>query len=185
MEVKMRIRVLKLFILVIVISAVAFGCGRDKEQSAKTETVEKAAPAKEERSAEMSPTELGQKIADLYVKAMTELTDTLKDKPSVDEVRPKIEAMREDYIAKLVEFGRKREALDSSGKATVDSQLRMKMNSLNSDPMFNTFNEIQQYYFKNREFHKIIMSFNIITQYADFDLLKKQEPEEAKRLGIQ
>jgi len=29
------------------------------------------------------------------------------------------------------------------------------------------------------------MSFNIITQYANFDLLKKQEPEEAKRLGIQ
>jgi len=29
------------------------------------------------------------------------------------------------------------------------------------------------------------MSFSVITQYANFDLSKKQEPEEAARLGIQ
>jgi len=28
------------------------------------------------------------------------------------------------------------------------------------------------------------MSFKIIGQYANFDLLKKQEPKEAARLGI-
>lgn len=181
----MKIQNLKLFFLVFVISAVAFGCGGGKEQSAPAEKAEKPAPPKVENSAEMSPDELGQKIADLYAKAMTELTDTLKDKPVADDVRPQIEAMKEDYITKLVEFGRKREALDASGKAKVDSQIRMKLSSLYSDPMFTTFNEIQQHYFKNREFHKIVMSFNIITQYANFDLLKKQEPEEAARLGIQ
>ena len=31
----------------------------------------------------------------------------------------------------------------------------------------------------------LVGSLNIITQYADFDLLKKQAPEEAKRLGIE
>ncbi|MFC2165795.1 hypothetical protein ACFLT2_12480 [Acidobacteriota bacterium] len=181
----MKIQVLKFLFLVVVVSAVAFGCGGGKEQSSPVETAERQVAPKVEKSSELSPTELGQKIADLYAKAMTDLTDMLKEKPSVDEVQSKVKVMKEDYVAKLVEFGRKREALDASGKATVDSKLRMKMSSLYKDPVFTDFNEIQKHYFQNKEFHKIVMSFNIITQYADFDLLKKQDPEEAERLGIQ
>jgi len=78
-----------------------------------------------------------------------------------------------------------REALDESGRSTVDSQINMKMNSLYKAPWYATYNDVQQHYFQDRDFHKVIISFNIITQYASFDLLKKQEPEEAQRLGIQ
>jgi len=34
-------------------------------------------------------------------------------------------------------------------------------------------------------FKNLLASFNILTQYADFDLLKQQAPEEAARLGIE
>jgi uncharacterized protein YdbL (DUF1318 family) len=37
---------------------------------------------------------------------------------------------------------------------------------------------------KDANLGKIIKDFNIITQYALFDLLKKQSPKEAERLGI-
>ena len=43
---------------------------------------------------------------------------------------------------------------------------------------------LRAYFSKDQEFHKLLTSFNIIGQYASFDLLKKQEPKEAARLGI-
>ncbi|MGD9344400.1 MAG: hypothetical protein PVH84_00965 [Candidatus Aminicenantes bacterium] len=181
----MKIHFLKLFVLVVVISTVAFGCGGSKEQSSTAETADESGAPKAENSKEMSPSELGQEIADLYAKAMTELTDMLKDKPAVDEVKTKVEDLKEVYVKKLVEYGRKREAFDAPGRASVDSQIRMKASSMYKQPVWTSYNDIQQHYFQDRDFHKIIMSFNIITQYANFDLLKKQEPDEAMRLGIQ
>jgi hypothetical protein len=35
-----------------------------------------------------------------------------------------------------------------------------------------------------RDLANELSSFNILTQYAFFDLLKRQEPDEAQRLGI-
>ena len=70
-------------------------------------------------------------------------------------------------------------------RSTMQTNLMMGMNSFGNQDWYTAFKENQQYYFsKDQELHKIIMSFNIITQYAQFELLKKQEPEEAKRLGI-
>ena len=37
----------------------------------------------------------------------------------------------------------------------------------------------------HRELANEIAQFNVITQYANFELLKKQLPEEAERLGIE
>ena len=181
----MKMQVLKLFFLVVVVSALTFGCGGGNEQSAPAETAEKPAPAKAEKSEKMTPAELGQNIAAVYEKAMTDLTEMLKDKPAVDEVQADVVALKDTCITKLVELGKLREALDASDKSKVDLQLRLKANSINRSPVWEAYSEIHQHYFQDREFHEIIASFNIITQYAAFELLKKQEPEEAARLGIQ
>jgi regulator of replication initiation timing len=116
---------------------------------------------------------------------MKDVTEFLKEKPEVAEVKANVESMKEECVQKMVELGKLREALDESGRSTVDSQINMKMNSLYKAPWYATYNDVQQHYFQDRDFHKVIISFNIITQYASFDLLKKQEPEEAQRLGIQ
>ena len=51
--------------------------------------------------------------------------------------------------------------------------------------VFKPFSEGQQFYMKkDPNLGKLIKDFNIITQYAFFDLLKKQDPKEAERLGI-
>jgi hypothetical protein len=181
----MKAQTWKIFSLCLVTALFVFACGGGEEKSATTESVDKPIEQKVEQKAEMSPTEIGQQIAELYVKTMGELVELLKDKPETDVAMPNVEVLKEACVVKMVELGRKREALDASEKSTVDSQIRMKMSSLYDDPVFTSFNDIQQHYFQNQDFHKIVMSFNIITQYANFDLLKKQEPEEAQRLGIQ
>ncbi len=168
-----------------VLAVLLLACGSDGEQPVSQVGVEEKAAEKTEKKEEMTPAELGQKIGDLYVQALYGVTDLLKDKPTVSEVRPKVEEMKENYVRKLVELGMKREKLDSSEKSSVDIQIRLKLNAANSKPWYSTYNEIQQHYFQNRDFHKLVLSFNIIGQYANFDLLKKQEPEEAARLGIE
>ena len=51
--------------------------------------------------------------------------------------------------------------------------------------LFKEYQEGQSFYKDNPELYNLIGDFNTITQYAFFDLLKKQLPEEASRLGIQ
>ncbi len=164
---------------------VLFACGGGGEQAAQEETAEQPVIKKVKKKKEMTPAELGQKIGDLYVQALSEVTEMLKDKPVASEVSPKVAELKEMYVKKLVKLGKSREALDTAGKATVDSRIRLKVNAIYNQPWYAKYNEIQQHYFKDREFHKSVLSFNIIGQYANFDLLKKQEPEEAKRLGIE
>jgi hypothetical protein len=181
----MKAQTLKILSLSLLMALVAFACGGGEEKSTTTESVDRPVKQKAAKEAEMSPTEIGQQVGELYVKTMGNLIDLLKEKPEAAEVKPKVEVLKEACVMKMVEFGKKREVLDASGRSTVDSQIRMKVNSLYNDPVFTSFNDIQQHYFQNQDFHKVVMSFNIITQYANFDLLRKQAPEEAQRLGIQ
>lgn len=181
----MKTQTLKFLSLCLVTALVGFACGGGGEKTATADSNENSAAQMAEQKANISPAEIGQKAGELYVKTMGELVESLKDKPEASVALPNIEALKKACVQEMVELGKKREALDEAGKSTVDSQIRMKMSTLNNDPVFTSFNEIQQHYFQNRDFHKIVMSFNIITQYANFDLLKKQEPEEAQRLGIQ
>jgi hypothetical protein len=181
----MKPNMLKTFSLCLGLALVVFACGGGEEKSTSTDSSVQPAEKKAEQKAEMSPAEIGQQVGELYFKTMGEVVELLKEKPEVSEVSAKVETMKEDCVAKLVELGKKRESLNETGRAAVDSQINMKVNSLYNDPVFASFNDIQQHYFQDQDFHKVVMSFNIITQYAIFDLLKKQEPEEAQRLGIQ
>lgn len=167
----------KMFLFSLVVSIAVFACGGSGEENPAVSTPE-------EQTAEMSPEELGQAIASLYEKTMKEVTELLKEKPAVADVQSKLAAMQEDCIQQMVALGKLREALGDSGRSTADLQIRLKMNEFYKAPFFNVYNDVQQHYFQEKDFHKTIMSFNIITQYANFDLLKKQEPEEAQRLGL-
>ena len=165
----------------ILFSACGGNGGKNSEAVREAEEQVADAPAKKE----LSPTEIGDKVGDLYLNAMQDITKLLQDKPEASTVKLQVEELKESYVQKLVELGKSRENLSETDKGMVDSKMRQRVYSLNNEPWYETFNEVQLHYFSNREFHKIIISFNIITQYAAFELLKKQEPEEAKRLGIE
>jgi hypothetical protein len=181
----MKSQTLKILSLCLVVALTAFACGGGADNSTETQAASQPVEKKAEQKAEMSPAEIGQQIGALYMKTMGELVELLKDKPEASTAQPNVEVLKEKCVIEMVELGRKREVLDQAGRATVDSQISSKMYSFSKDPVFTSFNDIQQHYFQNQDFHKIVMSFNIITQYANFDLLKKQEPEEAQRLGIE
>ncbi len=160
-------------------------CGGGEEENSGSGREPEKQVAKSTAKKELSPREIGDTVGDLYLSAMKDIIELLNDKPDASTVKSQVEEMKEGYVQKFFELGQLRENLSDADKGIVDSTLRQKVYAASKEPWFDTFNEIQMHYFSNRDFHKTVLSFNIITQYAAFDLLKKQEPEEAKRLGIE
>jgi hypothetical protein len=168
--------------LVALAAAAVVACGGE-EGTGVTPT---AVPATATQSVSASPAELGRQIGDLYVRAMSEVTEMLRDQPPAADAQASVRDLKETYVRQLVELGRTRESLDAQGRAAVDAAISVKVNAVGNEPWYATYGSLAQHYItQDREFYDLVVSFNIITQYANFDLLKSQEPEEAKRLGIE
>jgi hypothetical protein len=131
-----------------------------------------------------SPDDLGKTIVDTYLESLKKLNELMKDRPEPAALAPKVEALKEESIKKMVEIGQKVAKLDEAGKKKVDAKVSMGFSNTPMD-VFKAYSEGQQFYSpKDANLGKNIKDFNIITQYALFDLLKKQAPKEAERLGI-
>jgi len=132
--------------------------------------------------------ELGKAVGVLWVEAMQKLNTLVADFPSAAEASDGVTALQEEYIQKLVALGEQREALDDSGKAEADSAIAAALSAAANEDWYTTYlNNYDAYGYEGGDvdFVNLIGSFNILTQYANFDLLKKQEPAEATRLGIE
>jgi hypothetical protein len=130
------------------------------------------------------PDDLGKAIAANYLDALKKVNELMKARPEPTDLSPKMAALKEETIKKMVEVGQKVAKLNDAGKKKVDAKVSMALGSTPQD-LFKAFSEGQQFYAKKDDnLGKTIKDFNIITQYALFDLLKKQEPKEAERLGI-
>lgn len=135
---------------------------------------------------EVTPRELGEQIGEVYFNALEDVTILLAEYPEVEEVRSQVEHLKQENILVLVELGKIREGLSDQDKAIVDMEIMSVLNSLNDVDWYQTYSDICSHYVSvDRDFYDLVVSFNIIGQYANFDLLKQQEPEEAERLGIQ
>lgn len=165
-----------------------FACGGQVEKSKSESGTDMKQVTQEKKKAEpattQTPEELGKAIAAVYVDAMKKVIEMGKEHPPAEELKPKLIEYKEECIAKLVAFGKTKQGFTDEQKAKVNSQLRMASREVNS--MFTDYsNVINPYLNEDKETYDLLASFNVITQYADFDLLKKQEPEEAMRLGIE
>ncbi|MFH1198131.1 MAG: hypothetical protein V1720_20685 [bacterium] len=155
-------------------------CGKS-EESKTDQTSEQVQEAKD-----LTPNEISIAIVDIYIEAMTKVTELVKGNPAAAEVNPKIQELKDKYVAKLVELGKVKEKLSPADKSMIDNKIWLGIGRLSPDVM-KEFSAAVTYYIgkdEGNKTHFLISSFNIITQYADFELLKKQLPEEAKRLGI-
>ena len=139
---------------------------------------------KGEKAKEMTPEALGKAIGDIYVKSMTHVTQLMKAREDGEVLKPKLETFKEETIVKLVKMGKMRESMEEADKKTVDRFISMGISSIPRET-YDYYNDGYKYYAGlDRITGNLIAGFNVITQYANFELLKKQNPEEAKRLGI-
>ncbi len=174
--------ILILLMLLLVCSVVIISCDNDN----KTENDNKTDNTNENNSTKkMTPEEIGDEIAETYVNSIKKLGTLVKGHPAPEEVKEDFEKLKEETIKKMVELGKAREKLDQSGKNSINMSLYTKMGKVQELSEYPIFQKaVQHYNSVDPDFSAELSKFNIITQYAQFELLKKQEPEEAKRLGI-
>lgn len=127
---------------------------------------------------------LGQKIGSSYVLTLEQAVAMVKDRLPAEELKTMLKEMKTGTIDIMVGLGKEREALSPEDRAVVDSVINRRIASVPMD-LFNALRDGQTHYKDDAELFNLIADFNIISQYANFDLLKKQLPEEALRLGIQ
>ncbi len=138
------------------------------------------------QAAEATPDELGDAVEATWGEAIQDLNALLESKPEAAAIKGQVEQLKESYVGKLVAFGRMREELSESAKARVSSRIAAALEADADEPWFTGYMDIYNSYSDgDLDFANLLASFNILTQYADFDLLKQQAPEEAIRLGIE
>ena len=136
-------------------------------------------------SGQLSPVELGNAIFARASEAIQKLTTLLDGHPPAAQVKPKVAELKEATIQDLVRLGRQYEAMGAADRDTVDSIVRAAFNRAASADWYRAYAQTTTYYAgEDQELNKQIQSFNIITQYAFYELLKKQDAAEAQRLGI-
>lgn len=176
----------KTLAITIVIGALAFGasaCGKKDAAPDAVAAAQPAAPAVPAASGDVAEN-LGQKIGSSYVETLKQVVAMLNDKPPAADAKAMLSDMKNWTIELMVSLGKEREALSVADRVKVDMVLSNRIAAVPAD-LFMEYQAGQAYYKDDRELFQLIADFNIITQYANFELLKKQLPEEAKRLGIQ
>ena len=162
-------------------------CGSSEPTSSTATTAAVGSPSTTPTSASatLGADELGSQIGTIYVAALRDAALALKDKPDVATVRSQIENLKNDTITKLVELGRAREAMSTADRAKVDAKITAALSAAGGEDWYATYNEVWKHYSGiDNDFANVVAAFNVIGQYANFDLLKQQAPEEATRLGI-
>jgi hypothetical protein len=126
-------------------------------------------------------------VYQIWEESINELNTLIGSKPELtDKLVEKVNTLKEETIQKLLPYGREHAALSVEDQKSWSNKIAMKMGAMSSNQTWkNVMNECYQHYFQiDYKFGSLIASFNVITQYADFALLKKQLPAEADRLGI-
>jgi hypothetical protein len=131
------------------------------------------------------PAELGDEVSQHYFDALDELEALLGRELPADSLRTEVQRLKDGYIETFVSYGYKREAMSEADRATFDARVQAAI-TLSTPGALDAISTATNGLISvgETELADEIMSFNIITQYTFFDLLKAQEPEEAQRLAI-
>ncbi len=131
-----------------------------------------------------TPRAIGEAVGALYVDTMEQVVAALEGTPEVEVAKAKLAEIRARAVDNLVELGRKRAALDDAGKAVVTQMVRSGIRRVPAD-VFKAYSAAHKHYMAaDPETGELLSSFNVITQYADFDLLEKQAPKEFESLDL-
>jgi hypothetical protein len=180
-------------LLLLALGLAVAGCGASS--SSDTTAVTSAAPTTATTPASTDTTagaalngsDLGKATGALWVEAMQKLSALLANLPAVDDVKDQVATLKEEYVQKFVALGRQRLLLDTSAQAEADSVTTAALAAAADEDWYKSYMvSFDQYIYMSGDvdFTNLLASFNILTQYSYFELLKSQAPEEAARLGI-
>ncbi len=154
----------KIIVFVLIICFLFFGCSKDRLTD---------------------PTELGNEIGLKYIEMYEELNFLVSNRPDVDTLKPLLLDLKNKYIENFINLGKYNEEMSDADKSAASAIAWGEMLKIDSAVRDSVEKARMEYWNKDMELGNLIGEFNIITQYAFYDLLREQLPEEAERLGIE
>jgi hypothetical protein len=141
-------------------------------------------------STEPPGTALGTQVADVWAEAIQKLVPLLENTPPVASLEAPVSQLKEEYVQKLVALGRQIADLDDEQRQAAYARTTSILESSGQTDWFIRYKTLYEHYADqtgetSQNFAILLSTFNTLTQYAFFDLLKDQAPEEAARLGIE
>ena len=178
---------LMLALAVILSFVLAAGCGGNGEATDSNENTETAAGGDSGDTEEIplsDPDEFGQAVFEINEELFAELNETLSLGMPAEELVPVVAEIKERYITMYVELGEIRESMTDEEKDAANSAIRSALYDRDMEA-YRSVNEMTEAYRdQDNALANELVSLSILMQYADFELLRSQEPGEVERLGL-
>ncbi|WP_338763424.1 hypothetical protein WAF17_19585 [Bernardetia sp. ABR2-2B] len=131
-------------------------------------------------------TPLGKRIMNLANQLNNKIYELLyKTESSTIEIHAQLQKWFDEYVSQFVEMGKQKEALSKEEREKVDNDIMQEYFKLDQERHNAIYiKKHEELYETSEDTANLLLKFNIITQYSDFALLKKQNPKEAERLGL-
>jgi hypothetical protein len=163
------------------------GCAGELPVPGKTSSTAAVATT---ATTETQPLQLGKQVAATWSEAIQKLVPLLEGTPPVASLQTPVASLKEDYVQKMVALGRQIAALDESQRQAAYDRTTDVLDSTANSDWFKSYVRLYDLYAAgtdqtSQDFAVLLSTFNTLTQYAFFDVLKAQDPVEAQRLGIE
>lgn len=129
--------------------------------------------------------QLGVAIGEVYCQTMMRLGALIESHLSEPTVlAQEARQLRDEAITTLINRGHEREGLSAELRKTTDLATRGQIQRVDQVAWQAMSKATMTFMFTHNALSQLLSSFNVLTQYAAFELLRAQNPAEADRLGL-
>jgi hypothetical protein len=183
----------RLIVLVLVVAAscaalAASGCAGELPVKGQSTSTISVGPTTS--TTEPARVELARQVAATWAEAIQKLIPLLQGTPPLASIQPQVTQLKEEYVQKLFALGRQIAALSADDQQAVyDRTMDILSSDANTD-WFTNYSKLYDQYAAgsdqaSQDFAVLLSTFNMLTEYSFFDVLKAEDPDEATRLGVQ
>jgi hypothetical protein len=139
---------------------------------------------------ESAAVQLAKQVGATWSEAIQELVPLLRGTPPMTSIQPAVTALKEEYVQKMVALGKQIIALSPDDQQVVYDRAADILSSTADTDWFKSYTSLYNAYAAltdeaSQNFAILLSTFDTLTQYAFFNILKTDNPDEATRLGIQ
>ena len=133
---------------------------------------------------ERTPRQLGDTIGTVYCEGMTTLSGLITATDDPTQLTTDVEALKASLIDRFVALGHDRQTLSEEDRQAVDMATSFAVRRVDMAAFQAMTTACNTYRMSHNALSNLLASFNVIHQYAAFELLAQQLPDEAARLGV-
>lgn len=141
-------------------------------------------------STESRTVQLSAQVAATWDEAIQKLLPLLQGTPPAATARPQVADLKEQYVQKLAALGHQIRALPASDQQSIYDRTMDLLTARSGTDWFLSYKDLYDRYATqdgqaSQDLAVVVAGFNTLTQYAFFDVLMANDPDEATRLGVQ